>query len=119
MGLLLLILIEVTFLTLPGSTVKSEPVESDLIPDKQKESTKQLASIRPDALLGLDWLEQSSGCVKEQAIMTDAFATLLGDDTATDYKHMASGSSTSSQGWGFGSCAWNNMPAVCQMSDRP
>ncbi|XP_060675681.1 transcription factor GAMYB isoform X2 [Ziziphus jujuba] len=66
-----------------------------------------------------DWLEQSSGCMKEQSIMTDAIATLLGDDLATDYKHMAAGSSTSSQGWGLGSCAWNNMPAVCQMSDQP
>lgn len=99
--------------------MKLEPIESDLIPDKEKESTKQLASMRPDALLGLDWLEQSSGCGKEQAIMTDTIATLLGDDSATNYNHMASGSSTSSQGCGFGSCAWNNMPAVCQMSDRP
>lgn len=99
--------------------MKLEPVDPDLFSDKERESTKQLALTRPDVLLGSDWLEQSSGCGKEQAIVTDAIATLLGDDLATDYKHMAAGSSTSSQGWGLGSCAWNNMPAVCQMSDLP
>ncbi|XP_062175052.1 transcription factor MYB33 isoform X2 [Alnus glutinosa] len=66
-----------------------------------------------------DWFEQSCGYMKDQSFMTDAIATILGDDLATDYKHMVPGTSTSSEGCGLRPCAWNNMPAVCQMSDLP
>ena len=51
--------------------------------------------------------------------MTDAIATLLGDDLSSEYKNMAAATSISNQAWGLGSCAWNNMPAVCQMSELP
>ncbi|PON86801.1 MYB transcription factor [Trema orientale] len=105
--------------TFTGSTVKPEPVDADSIPDKEKEPKKPMDFVRPDALLASDWFEQSSGCGKERSIMTDTIVTLLGDDLATDYKHMATGSSSQSQEWGLGYCAWNNMPAVCQMSDLP
>lgn len=55
------------------------------------------------------WFDHGLG--NNQAIMTtDAMATLLSNnDLAT---------SASSQAWDFGSGPWNNMPAVCQMSDR-
>ena len=103
----------------PGISVKSEPVDPALTLDMEKETTTRLNFSRPDVLLASDWLQQSSGYIKEQSIMSDAIATLLGDDLASDYKHLASGTSISSQGWGLNSCLWNNMPAVCQMSDHP
>ncbi|KAK9283785.1 hypothetical protein L1049_012037 [Liquidambar formosana] len=105
--------------TFPECNVKPEPVDQVWTSDGEKEISTQLDFSRPDALLGSDWFEQSTGCVKDQAIMTDAIASLLGDDFGNNYKLMGSGPSTSSQGWGFGSCAWNNMPAVCQMSELP
>ncbi|KAL4600386.1 hypothetical protein ACB092_11G195700 [Castanea dentata] len=105
--------------TFTGIAVKSEPVDPASTLDMEKETTTRLNFSRPDVLLASDWLQQSSGYIKEQSIMSDAIATLLGDDLATDYKHLASGTSISSQGWGLNSCPWNNMPAVCQMSDRP
>lgn len=94
--------------------MKPEPVDQAWTPDKEKETTPQLDYTRPDALLASDWLEHSTG-FKDQG-MTDSIASILGDDLATDYRHMASGTSISNQVWGLGSCLWNNMPAVCQMS---
>lgn len=107
-------------IVLPGSNVKPEPADHAWTPEKQKESSPLLDYIRPDALLGSDWLEPSTG-IKDQSIMNmnDAIVSLLGEDLVTEYKHMASGTSTSNQGWGLGSCPWNNMPAVCQMTDLP
>lgn len=99
--------------------VKSEPVDPAWTLDMEIESTTRFNYTRPDALLAADWLQQGSGYIKDQSIMTDAIATLLGDDLASDYKYIASGTSNSSQGWGLNSCGWNNMPAVCQMSDLP
>lgn len=99
--------------------MKSEPVDLAWAPDREKETRTGLNFMRPDALLAGDWFEQSSGYMKDQSFMTDAIATILGDDLATDYKHMVPGTSTSSQGCGLRPCAWNNMPAVCQMSDLP
>lgn len=99
--------------------MKSEPVDLAWASDREKETRTRLNFMRPDALLAGDWLEQSSGYVKDQSSMTDAIATFLGDDLAADYKHMVPGTSTSSQGCGLSSYAWNNMPAVCQMSDLP
>ncbi|KAJ4831034.1 hypothetical protein Tsubulata_029339 [Turnera subulata] len=104
--------------TFTGCNVKSEPLDQSWLADGEKQTPTRLDATRPDALLASDWLEQGSSYGKDQVVMTDAIATLLGDDLSNDYKQMAGGS-TSSQGWGLGSCAWNNMPAVCQMSELP
>eukprot|EP00268_Persea_americana_P059503 TRINITY_DN7307_c1_g1_i1.p1 TRINITY_DN7307_c1_g1~~TRINITY_DN7307_c1_g1_i1.p1 ORF type:complete len:537 (-),score=115.32 TRINITY_DN7307_c1_g1_i1:466-2076(-) len=73
---------------------------------------KHVKFLRPDALLGSDCLEQDSDYAKD-------LAALLSEDFCNDYKYAASGTSTFSQGWVLGSCPWNNMPAVCQMSEHP
>lgn len=73
----------------------------------------------PDALLASDWLEDGSGYVEDQDFMLDNIAPLLSDDFSSDFEQMSTGASTSNQGWGLGSCAWNSMPAVCQMSELP
>lgn len=99
--------------------MKSEPADHALTPEIQKEDPIRLDSSRPDTLLASNWLEQGSGYDKEQTILTDAISTLLGDDLSSEYKNMAAGTSISSQPWGLDSCAWNNMPAVCQMSELP
>ncbi|XP_022765675.1 transcription factor MYB33-like [Durio zibethinus] len=105
--------------TFTESHVKSESADRALTPEVQKEAPIQLDNSRPDTLLASNWLEQDSGYNKDQTIMTDAIATLLGDDLSSEYKNMAAGTSISSQAWGLGSCVWNNMPAVCQMSELP
>ncbi|KAJ8755481.1 hypothetical protein K2173_019279 [Erythroxylum novogranatense] len=104
--------------TFTGYYIKSEPVEIRT-PDREKETNGQLGISDPDGLLTSEWFEQSSVHIKDQVTMTDAIVTLLGDDLSNDYKQMASGASTSNQGWGLGSCSWNNMPAVCQMTELP
>ncbi|KAH8512636.1 hypothetical protein H0E87_006063 [Populus deltoides] len=98
--------------------MKLEPVDHTWTADREKESYTQLDITRPDALLDSDWLEHDSGYGKDQVIMTEAIATLLGDDLSSEYKQMAAGASTD-HGWGLDSCSWNNMPAVCQMSELP
>ncbi|KAK2991727.1 hypothetical protein RJ640_004255 [Escallonia rubra] len=106
--------------TFPGSIIKSEPVDPAWTLDgEKKENSCEVDFSRPDALLGSCWLEQSVACAKNRGAMTDAIAALLGDDLGSDFKNMAAGTSTSSQGWGYGSCTWNNMPAVRQMSELP
>nr|QIG55692.1 MYB transcription factor [Paeonia suffruticosa]QVG60746.1 GAMYB [Paeonia suffruticosa] len=102
--------------TFLGQNVKSEPVEPIWTPERQKETSIRSNYTRPDALLdSSDWLDQSAGCVKEQTMMSDAIATLLGDDYGNNYKP-----TTSNQGvWGFGSCGWKNLPTVYQMSELP
>ncbi|KAI8021617.1 Transcription factor GAMYB [Camellia lanceoleosa] len=103
----------------PGSNVKSEADDQTWTMDGEtKETVTQLDFSRPDALLGSCWLGQSVACAKDQGIGTDARAVALGDDLGNDYKHMAAGTALS-PGWGFVSCSWNNMPAVCQMSELP
>ncbi|KAJ7949427.1 transcription factor GAMYB-like [Quillaja saponaria] len=104
--------------TLNGVIVKSEAGDEAWAPTGEK-PVSLLSITRPDVLLASNWLEQSPGRVKNQAFTADAIATLFGDDLATDYKHMNAEASTSSQGWGLGSYSWNNIPAVCQMSDVP
>lgn len=99
--------------------MKPEPAEADLVQDKEKESERQMDFTRPDGLLVSDSFEQSSGCVKDHGIMTDAIATLLGDNSAADFELIPSTSSPTSEEFGFSYCAWNNMPSVCQMSDLP
>ncbi|XP_050232727.1 transcription factor MYB33 [Mercurialis annua] len=105
--------------TYTGCNVKSELVDQPWSPERDKGTDTQLDITRPDALLASDWLGQGSGFVKDQVIMTDNIATLLGEDLSNDYKQMSTGASTSNQAWGLGSCAWNNMPAVCQISEHP
>ncbi|KAF5733658.1 transcription factor GAMYB-like [Tripterygium wilfordii] len=102
-----------------GCNMESEPVNWAWTPDRERERASRLNITRPDALLASDWLEQSSGYAKDQATMNDALTNLLGDDLSNDYKQMASGTCTTSQGQGLDYCAWNNMPAVCQMFDLP
>ncbi|KAJ1381498.1 SANT/Myb domain [Sesbania bispinosa] len=103
--------------TFNGNIVKLEYVDQVWTPDSENQTMSLLNVTRPDFLLASDWYELGSGHGKNQAIMTDATSTLLGDDIATDYKHMTAGTSKSSQVLEFGSCAWNNMPALCQVSD--
>lgn len=99
--------------------MKVEPVDQVWTPDGEKQTSTQLDFSRPDFLLGgSSWFDQSIGVPKDQGVMNDAVATLLGDDSG-NYKNMASGTPTSSHGWGLGCCAWNNMPPVCQMSELP
>ncbi|KAF7824797.1 transcription factor GAMYB-like [Senna tora] len=105
--------------TFSGDIVKSEPVYQDFNPTSDNQTMPILNITRPDVLLASDWFEQDSGCGKNPNFMTDSIATLLGDDLATDYKYITAETSTSSQVWGLDCCTWNNMPAVCQMSDLP
>ena len=105
----------------------SEAVEKKVwtLDGEKKETTTQLDFSRPDALLDSCWLGRSVTYAKDhEGLTTDTAAeaaTALGDDDShnNDYKpHMGAGA-TLNQGWGFGSCAWNNMPSVCQMSELP
>ncbi|KAE8721571.1 putative serine-threonine protein kinase, plant-type [Hibiscus syriacus] len=105
--------------TVTESHVKSEPADHVFTPEIEKETPIRLEGSRPDTLLSSTWLEPGSGYDEDQAILTDAISTLLGDDLSIDYKNMADGTSISGQAWGLDSCAWNNMPAVCQMSELP
>ncbi|KAK8579766.1 hypothetical protein V6N13_142941 [Hibiscus sabdariffa] len=105
--------------TVTESHVKPEPADLVFTPEMQKEAPIRLDSSRPDTLLASNWLEQGSVYDKDQSILTDAISTLLGDDLSSEYKNMAAGTSISSQAWGLDSCAWNNMPSVCQMSELP
>ncbi|CAI0548936.1 unnamed protein product [Linum tenue] len=109
------------YFSLTGCEIKSEAADRALTPERERERDTITS---PDALLTSDWLEQGSGSGyggKDQVVMTDAIAALLGDDLSSDYKQMAAAgtSSAPSQGWVLGSCPWNNMPAVCQMSELP
>ncbi|KAJ9179503.1 hypothetical protein P3X46_011285 [Hevea brasiliensis] len=105
--------------TLTGCNAKSELVDQAWSPEREKETTTLLDVTCPDILQASDWLEQGSGYIKDQVVMMDNIATLLGDDLSSHYKQMSAGASTSNQGWRLGSCVWNNMPAVCQMSELP
>ncbi|XP_057502599.1 transcription factor GAMYB-like [Actinidia eriantha] len=113
--------------TFPGSNMMLEAVEQKVwtLDGEKKETATQLDFSRPDALLDSCWLGQSVTYANDQeGVTTDAAAEAamaLGDDDSrnNDYKpHMGAGTALN-QGWGFGSCAWNNMPSVCQMSELP
>ncbi|XP_039060166.1 transcription factor MYB33-like isoform X2 [Hibiscus syriacus] len=105
--------------TFTESHVKSEPADHVLTPEIKNKSPIRLESCCPDTLLVSSGLEQDCAYDKDQTIMTDSIATLLGDDLSSEYKNMAAGTYISSQAWGLDSCTWNNMPAVCQMSELP
>ncbi|GMI72764.1 myb domain protein 33 [Hibiscus trionum] len=105
--------------TFTESHVKSEAAGHVLTAEIENEAPLQLDSFCPDTFLASIWFEQDYGYHKDQTIMTDSIATLLGDDLSSEYRNMAAGTSISNQAWGLDSCAWNNMPAVCQMSELP
>ncbi|KAF5742479.1 transcription factor GAMYB-like [Tripterygium wilfordii] len=98
-----------------GCNMKSEPVNWAWTPDRERERDSRLNITRVDALLALDWLEQCPG----YAMTDNALTNLLGDNLSNDYKQMVSGTCTTSQGQGLGSCGWNNIPTVCHMFDLP
>ncbi|MBA0750305.1 hypothetical protein Gogos_001721 [Gossypium gossypioides] len=98
---------------------KSESSDHVLTPEVEKEAPIWSDGRCPDILLASNWLEQGSGYDKDQTIMIDAIATLLSDDLSSEYTSMLAGTSVSSQAWEPSWCAWNNMPAVCQMSELP
>ncbi|PIA48691.1 hypothetical protein AQUCO_01400928v1 [Aquilegia coerulea] len=100
-----------------GSEVKQEPIEHVTTPDEGRQITPQLSFPRPDALLDGAWFEQRSECAKDQSVLADAISTFIGEDFYGDYKQIPAASSN--QGWGGGSYFWNNLPAVCQMSELP
>ncbi|TYI85812.1 hypothetical protein E1A91_D04G022300v1 [Gossypium mustelinum] len=98
---------------------KSESSDHVLTPEVEKEAPIWSDGRCPDILLASNWPEQGSGYDKDETIMIDAIATLLSDDLSSEYTSMLAGTSVSSQVWEPSCCAWNNMPAVCQMSELP
>ncbi|KAK2354253.1 transcription factor MYB33 [Trifolium repens] len=102
--------------TINGNNVKCEYVDQVWTPDSENQTTSLLNFSRPDFLLASGWYEPYSGHDKNQS-MTGATSMFFEDQLATDYKHTTAGTSNPSQVWEFGSLAWNNMPAVYQISD--
>ncbi|KAG8363746.1 hypothetical protein BUALT_Bualt19G0054300 [Buddleja alternifolia] len=102
---------------MPVHKVKSEVFDQTCILDgERKEILNQSARSRPDAILGSCWVKQSAYFSNQQGSVTNAIASLLGNDLRTELENTsASGSSTRA----LGSCTWNNMPAVYQMSELP
>ncbi|MBA0878611.1 hypothetical protein Goshw_026322 [Gossypium schwendimanii] len=105
--------------TFTETHTKSESSDHVLTPEVEKEAPIWSDGRCPDILLASNWLEQGSGYDKDQTIMIDAIATLLSDDLSSEYTSMLAGTSVSSQALEPSWCAWNNMPAVCQMSELP
>ncbi|CAH2073916.1 unnamed protein product [Thlaspi arvense] len=89
---------------------------ADGVPPRQREKERKpvLDVTRPDVWLASSWLDHGLGIVKETGSVSDALAVLLGDDMGDDYMQMSVGASS-----GVGSCAWTNMPPVCQMAELP
>lgn len=97
--------------------MKSEYVDHVWSPDSAYIKSL-LNNSRPDFVLDSDWYEPCSGLGNNQAIATDATSMFQEDQLATDFKHMtAAATSNPSQVWELSSFGWNNMPAVCQVSD--
>ncbi|KAH6814844.1 hypothetical protein C2S51_023862 [Perilla frutescens var. frutescens] len=88
--------------------VKSEAFDPSWIVDGES----KVDYSRPDAILGSCWVKQGSPGSKQKGPTADSNAARLGDNLGTN-------TSASASTWGFSSCSWNNMPAVCQMSDIP
>ncbi|RVW93961.1 Transcription factor MYB65 [Vitis vinifera] len=86
---------------LHDAVLRRKPVDQVWTPDGEKETSTQLDFSRPDVLLGSNWIDQSTGGPKDQAMMNDAVASLFSDDFGNNYKNMASGTPTSNQGWGL------------------
>ncbi|KAK4795379.1 hypothetical protein SAY86_013373 [Trapa natans] len=94
----------------PVSNFKLESFNQFQSPAREQEFPTQYDYTRPDALLASSgWFGFQSGSFKAQgAPMPDSMASLLGDDDLTsDSKQTAEAYS------------WNNMPAVCQISELP
>lgn len=49
---------------------------------------------------------------KDQSLLKDAIGSLLGDDLSRDCKKVDAGATSSAQGHGHDSGAWNAMPTV-------
>lgn len=100
---------------------KEELFEQFRSPERQQDIPTRCDYTRPDAMLASsDWFGLQSGHFKGQAPMTDCMAALLGDDLTSDYKQTAEAYlSPDHQGQRIGFYAWNNMPAVCQVSELP
>lgn len=49
---------------------------------------------------------------KDRYLLKDAIGTILGEDLSRDCKKMDTGSTSSTQGHGHDSCAWNAMPTI-------
>lgn len=95
-----------------GSKIKTEAGEKAWpVNEENKENRAKLDYSRPDALLGSCWFGRTSAFKKDQGPKSDFVSAPIHDD-------LGSGSEPN-QGWGFGSCQWNNMPPVCQISELP
>ncbi|KAI3448750.1 hypothetical protein Pfo_005415 [Paulownia fortunei] len=105
---------------MPVHHVKSDVFNQSWILDgERKKILNHLDCSRPDAILGSYWFGQNASQLKQEGSATDAIAALLGDDLGTELKKTSASASASASTWGLSSCSWNNMPAVCQMSDIP
>ncbi|CAN6453894.1 unnamed protein product [Victoria cruziana] len=103
----------------PGTT-KVEAVEQVSNPSTDaNELGLDIHLTKPDELLMSDWFEQGSECVKEQSNVVNTFATFLGEEFYNDYKQLQTKTLALNQSRALGSLPWNNMPAVCQMSEQP
>lgn len=85
--------------TFLGCDIKPEPIDQVCTSDGENKTSAELDISKPDAFLASDWHMMSEA--------VDAISTLLGEETPP----------SSSEGWVLGSCAWNNMPPVCQMAE--
>nr|ACA29539.1 GAMYB protein [Glycine max]AEH05965.1 GAMYB1 protein [Glycine max] len=77
--------------TLTGNLPKLESVDQVWTPNNENLTLSLLNITRPDFLLASDWYDLGSGHCKNQTITTDAATAFLGDDLATDLKHMTAG----------------------------
>ncbi|KAK4285278.1 hypothetical protein QN277_002003 [Acacia crassicarpa] len=105
--------------TLNENTLKAESAYQALTPNSEDQGMSMLDMPRPDVLLDSDWYELGPAFTKNQVDVNNSRATLIGgDDLGSGFKYMSEEIS-SGQVWNLDSCTWNNMPAVCQMSDLP
>ncbi|KAG5130710.1 hypothetical protein JHK84_037107 [Glycine max] len=77
--------------TFTGNLPKLESVDQVWTPNNENLTLSLLNITRPDFLLASDWYDLGSGHCKNQTITTDAATAFLGDDLATDLKHMTAG----------------------------
>ncbi|CAA0824370.1 myb domain protein 81 [Striga hermonthica] len=96
---------------LPVKEVASNlgPVQYEV---KVEEANPMIFS-RPDYLLASSCLgPMKCPTTNDHSLLENAMGKLLGDDLNKDCKQMDTGSSSSAQGRGRNSCAWNPMPTV-------
>ncbi|KAI3461201.1 hypothetical protein Pfo_017864 [Paulownia fortunei] len=80
--------------------------------DDKIETKNQMIFSRPDFLLASNCFGPMNHPTKDHSLLKDAMGTLLGDDLSRDCKQTDTGTTSSAQGHGHDSCAWNAMPAV-------